>query len=229
MRAPTANKERPMTKLILTMLALGVAAGACATTNDGSQRIAALENDLRNKDKEIAGLKAEDASLRSAEGKVDDLNRANQALSQELMDQIKKGNITIARLRDRLTVSVLQEVLFDSGKAEIDADGKEVLDRVANVLKELDHRLIMIEGHTDDVPIGANLVERYPNNWELSTARATTILRYLEDKGVSSKHLGAAGFSAYRPVVPNDSDSNRQRNRRIDIVLTPELSRDRAG
>jgi chemotaxis protein MotB len=208
--------------MILTMLALGVASGACATTSDADQRITSLENELRNKDKEIA-------SLRTAESEVDDLNKANRALSQELRDQIKKGNITIARLRDRLTVSVLQEVLFESGKAEVDADGKKVLDSVAGILKALDHRLIMVEGHTDDVPIGSRIVERFPTNWELSTARATTILRYLEDKGVSPKHLGAAGFSEYRPVAPNDSDVNRQKNRRIDIVLTPELSQERAS
>jgi chemotaxis protein MotB len=164
-----------------------------------------------------------------AESKVDDLNRANQALSQGLMDQIKKGKITIGRLRDRLTVSVLEEVLFESGKAEIDAEGKQVLDSVASILKALDNRLIMIEGHTDNVAIGSKLVERYPTNWELSTARATTILRYLEDKGVSPSDLGAAGFSEYRPVAPNDSDSNRQKNRRIDIVLTAEPSQDKAS
>jgi chemotaxis protein MotB len=161
--------------------------------------------------------------MRSAEAKADDLSNANRALSQELKDEIAKGDVTIGQLRDRLTVSVLQEVLFDSGKAEIHAAGKKVLDRVANVLEGIDNRLIMVEGHTDNVPIGSKIAERFPTNWELSTARATTVLRYLQDKGVKPEHLGAAGFSAYRPVAPNDTDANRKKNRRIDIVLTPDL------
>jgi chemotaxis protein MotB len=212
-----------MKKAVLTVLALAISGGACATTNDSNQKIAALEKELQNKDNELARLKANDASLKSAETKADDLSRANRDLSQDLKDEIAKGNITINQLRDRLTVSVLQEVLFGSGKTEIHQEGKKVLDRVANILKGIDNRSIMIEGHTDNVPIGSKLVEKFPTNWELSTARATTVLRYLQEKGVKPEHLGAAGFSEYRPVAPNDMDANRQKNRRIDIVLTPDL------
>ena len=212
-----------MKKVMLTVLAFAVGAGACATTDDGSQRISAMEKELQNKNSELAKLKADDAFLKSAETKADDLSRANRDLSQELKDEIAKGNITINQLRDRLTVSVLQEVLFGSGKTEIHQDGKKVLDSVANILKGIDNRAIMIEGNTDNVPIGSKLVDKFPTNWELSTARATTVLRYLQEKGVKPEHLGAAGFSEYHPVAPNDTDASRQKNRRIDIVLTPEL------
>jgi chemotaxis protein MotB len=83
--------------------------------------------------------------------------------------------------------------------------------------------MIMVEGHTDDVPIGPKLRDRFPSNWELSAARAATVVRYLQEKGVAPKYLGAAGFSEYRALAPNDSAANRQRNRRIDVVLTPEI------
>jgi chemotaxis protein MotB len=166
--------------------------------------------------------------LKTDEAKVDELSNANRALSRELQDEIKKGHITIADLKGRLTVSVVQEVLFHSGSAEIHAEGKKVLDKVARGLKGIDDRLIMVEGHTDDVPIGAKIAEKFPTNWELSTARATTVVRYLQERGVAPKHLGAAGFSEYRSVAPNDSDRNRQKNRRIDIVLTPELQKGKA-
>lgn len=211
----------------LTVLALGIS--ACATPNDGKLRIGALEKELQGKDREIASLKQENASQQLADEKADDLSAANLALSQDLKDEIKKGNITIERLRDRLTVSVLQELLFDSGKAEVNGDGKKVLDRVVSVLQNVQNRMIMVEGHTDNIPIGSKILEKFPTNWELSTARATMILRYLQEKGVDPQHLGAAGFSEYRPIVPNDTDANRQKNRRIDIVLSPEMRRKVAG
>ena len=111
-----------MKKAVLTVLALAISGGACATTNDSNQKIAALEKELQNRDNELARLKGDDASLKSAETKADDLSRANRDLSRELKDEIAKGNVTINQLRDRLTVSVLQEVLFGSGKTEIGAD-----------------------------------------------------------------------------------------------------------
>lgn len=211
-----------MKKTVLIVLAAGLGFGACATSKECDQKVADLEKALQAKDAEIRSLKGDEA-------KVDELTSANQALSRELQDEIKKGNITIEQLRGRLTVSVVQEVLFHSGSAELHAEGKKILDKVASGLKGIDDRLIMVEGHTDNVPIGAKIAEKYPTNWELSTARATTVVRHLQDKGVAPKHLGAAGFSEYRPVAPNDSDKNRQKNRRIDIVLTPDLQEKKSG
>jgi chemotaxis protein MotB len=212
----------------LVTLVLALAFGGCATSKECNQKVADLEKTLQAKDAEIRSLQAEHEKLKTDEAKVDELSNANRALSRELQDEIKKGNITIADLKGRLTVSVVQEVLFHSGSAEIHAEGKKVLDKVARGLKGIDDRLIMVEGHTDDVPIGAKIAEKFPTNWELSTARATTVVRYLQERGVAPKHLGAAGFSEYRSVAPNDSDRNRQKNRRIDIVLTPELQKGKA-
>ena len=212
----------------LVTLVLALAFGGCATSKECNQKVADLEKTLQAKDAEIRSLQAEHEKLKTDEAKVDELSNANRALSRELQDEIKKGHITIADLKGRLTVSVVQEVLFHSGSAEIHAEGKKVLDKVARVLKGIDDRLIMVEGHTDDVPIGAKIAEKLPTNWELSTARATTVVRYLQDKGVAPKHLGATGFSECRSVAPNDSDRNRQKNRRIDIVLTPELQKGKA-
>ncbi len=79
-----------------------------------------------------------------------------------------------------------------------------------------------MEGHTDNVPIGSRLAERFPSNWELSTARATTVARYLQDKGIDPKLLSACGYSEFRPVSPNDTDENKAKNRRIEIALIPK-------
>ena len=197
----------------LTM-ALGLS--ACASTRECDQKIADLEQQLREKDNEVHRLRTDEANIA-------EMSNANRTLSKKLQDEIAKGQLTVSQLRNRLTISVIEEVLFSSGSVDLHADGKGILDRVADVLKSIDSRLIMVEGHTDDVAIGPKLVERYPTNWELSTARAATVVRYLQSRGVAPKHLGAAGFSEYRSLAPNDSAANRQRNRRIDVVLTPEI------
>ncbi len=213
---PKSRRENAMKKLALIALTLALGLVGCASTKECDQRVAALE-------KESRVLRADETRLKADQAKVDKLTKANRALSRELQDEMAKGQLTIKQLRDRLTISVVEEVLFNSGSTEIHADGRQVLDRVANALNSIENRMIMVEGHTDDVPIGPKLRDRFPSNWELSAARAATVVRYLQEKGVAPKYLGAAGFSEYRALAPNDSAANRQRNRRIDVVLTPEI------
>lgn len=113
-------------------------------------------------------------------------------------------------------VRFADQVLFDLGKADLKPEAVEVLDALADVLDGIPNH-IRIEGHTDNWPINN---ERFPSNWELSTARATTVLRYLiETHGMSPESLSAAGYGEYRPLEPNDTAENRARNRRVDIVL----------
>lgn len=115
-----------------------------------------------------------------------------------------------------LVVRFADRVLFDLGRADLRPDSKQVLDSVAKVLKPLPNA-IRVEGHTDDLPIHN---ERFPSNWELSTARATTVVRYLiEHHGFDPRRLSAAGYGEYHPLVPNTSEANRQRNRRVDVVV----------
>jgi chemotaxis protein MotB len=166
-----------MEKTALIVLALALGLTGCASTKECDQRVVDLE-------KELHGLKADETKLKEDETMVNELTSANRALSQKLQEEIAKGQLTINQLRDRLTISVVEEVLFPSGSAEIHADGKTILDKVADVLKGIDNRLIMVEGHTDDVPIGPKIADKFPTNWELSNVRATTVVRYLQSKGV---------------------------------------------
>lgn len=116
-----------------------------------------------------------------------------------------------------LVVSVVtDEVLFDLGKAALRPEGRDVLDGLARSLRDLPNQLI-VEGHTDDRPITGG---PFATNWELSTARATTVLRYLLDThGIAANRVSASGYAEQKPIVPNDSNENRDRNRRVEIIV----------
>jgi len=136
--------------------------------------------------------------------------------------EVAKGEITISQLRDKLTVNVLDEILFDSGSTQIKPRGLEVLKRVGDILHNVQDKMIVIEGHTDNVQISRELARKYPTNWELSTARATSVVRYLQDESrLDPERLSAVGYGLYHPVDSNDTAEGRQRNRRIEIKLIP--------
>jgi len=182
-------------------------------------------------------LKAEEAERarleqeRTAkEEEIARLTRTQQELSKSLQDEIAKGNITIQQVRDRLTINMVDRVLFDSGRAEIKSAGVKVLKQVADVLKTVTDKQIRIEGHTDNVPISTKLQDRFKTNWELSTTRATTVVRFLIDQGgVDRQYLSAVGYAETRPIASNDSEEGRASNRRIEIVLYPRDLKEIAG
>jgi chemotaxis protein MotB len=190
--------------------------------SDCEFRKTGLENDLNSKNDQIAELKQEIEALNIEKSKaVAALTGTYDSLVSELKDEIKQGEIEVTQLRDKLSVSMVEKVLFDSGSAKIKKKGEKVLDRVANILKKVTDKEIRIEGHTDNVPVGSNLANKFPTNWELSTARATNVVRYLVEKGIDSNLLSAAGYSEYRPVAGNETETGKAKNRRIEIVLIP--------
>jgi chemotaxis protein MotB len=198
---------------------------------------ASIESRLKSTEEARAILQQENASLRSQvrelirqrdtvltekEKEVSGLKSTYDNLMKELNKEIKAGQIAITQLKDRLSLSMVEKVLFDSGKADIKKDGEKVLDRVGRILKQVTDKQISIEGHTDNVPIGLKLQPVFPTNWELSTTRATNVARYLQEKaGLDPRLLIASGFSEYHPVESNDTEEGRTKNRRIEIVLTP--------
>jgi chemotaxis protein MotB len=157
------------------------------------------------------------------EVEVQRLTKTQEDLAKSLQAEIAKGDITIKQVRDRLTINMVDRILFDSGKAQIKPAGLKVLKQVSDVLKNINEKQIRIEGHTDNVPIKGKLKDRYPSNWELSTARATSVVRYVvEEGGVNSGNLEAVGYADTRPVAENDTEDGRAVNRRIEIVLYPK-------
>ena len=184
----------------------------CAGTR-AQPAVAQCEQDLNMARIEMARLRAQQVVS------SDLIQKENERITKELRDEIQQGQVTIVELQGRLTLSVVEDLLFDSGKAELHDTGRKLLARIASTLGPLDGQIVMVEGHTDNIPIGQALAEKYPTNWELSTARATTVVRYLQDHGVRPTELAAVGYGEYKPVAPNSNAAGRHKNRRIDVVL----------
>jgi chemotaxis protein MotB len=153
---------------------------------------------------------------------LEQTTKTYQDLTKKLEKEIQEGQVQITEMKNRLTMTMVDKILFPSGSAEISKDGKKVLDMVVDILKDVKDKRIQIEGHTDNAKILGSLKKKYPTNWELSTARATEVARYLAGD-IDPKLLSATGYSEYQPVAPNDTEEGKHKNRRIEIVLLPLL------
>ncbi len=156
--------------------------------------------------------------------RLNELDQAKRLLEDRLQQEIADKQVKVQMLEKGLVITFVSEVLFDSGKAKIKTEAYSSLDKVAKVLKENVPDLdIGIEGHTDNMPIK---VSGWKSNWELSSARAMSVLHYLVDKkGVSPERIAAIGYGEYRPVASNDSKDGRKQNRRVEIVILPKTSK----
>jgi chemotaxis protein MotB len=191
-------------------------------------RIAKEREQLRQEQSRLAATLEQERLAKEEE--IKRLTRTQEELSKSLQDEISKGNITIQQVRDRLTINMVDRVLFDSGQAQVKPAGVKVLKQVGDVLKTVTDKQIRIEGHTDNVPISSKLQNRFKTNWELSAARATTVVRYLIDQGgVDRQYLSAVGYADTHPIASNDSEEGRSSNRRIEIVLYPKDLKEIAG
>ena len=156
------------------------------------------------------------------EKELADLRSTQDALVSQLETEIADKTVQVERIRDQLRVDLVDEVLFDSGEATLKPAGVAVLAKIGGVLAKAADRRIEVQGHTDNVAISGALAKRFPTNWELSAARATNVVRFLQDEAkVDPLRLSAAGYAEFRPKGPNDSDAGRRQNRRIEILLVP--------
>jgi chemotaxis protein MotB len=189
------------------------------------EQVKKLTDDTEALKKEKDSLQAKVSELSPKAQKAEQLEKATQTyqdLTKKLEKEIQQGQIQITEMKNRLTMTMVDKIIFPSGSAEISKEGKEVLDKVIAILKEVKDKRIQVEGHTDNVRIVSVLKKRFPTNWELSTARATEVVRYLQETGgIDPNLLSATGYSEYQPVAPNDTDEGKHKNRRIEIVLLP--------
>jgi chemotaxis protein MotB len=193
--------------------------------------------DLRAREDELAKLKASSSDLKqkldSTQGELNGVIQEREALKTELREaqrdltdtlgaEIATGDVLIQERRGELVVDVSDQLLFDEGHADNSYPGKKILGQVAASIKRLPRKLrFQVGGHTDSKRVvSPELVERFPTNWELSTARSSNVVRYLQEAGrVPGHQLIAAGFAQYRPVSTNNTQTGRQKNRRIEIVV----------
>lgn len=134
---------------------------------------------------------------------------------------IDAGKLKVKIVDGRMVVVLATDILFASGSASLSKDGRGAITEVAQVLKTIPQRAFQVEGHTDTVPIAT---VQYPSNWELAAARAITVLKAMVDAGLPSERVSAASIGETRPVAPNDSPEGKAQNRRIEIIIVPDLS-----
>jgi len=174
-------------------------------------------------EQQVAALQARVAEL---EREKETVSKNQRTLEEEMRAALESKDVTISQLQGKLTVSILDHVLFDSGEATLKPDGEAVLQKVAAWLAQHPQLKIHVIGHTDNVPIRPAARNRFPSNWELSTARASAAVRFLtEAAGVDPRRVGVVGYGEHRPVADNATPEGRARNRRIAItVLSEELA-----
>jgi len=163
-------------------------------------------------------LQAQTAALAEEKGAAEKKTAEYESLAGSLQQQIQAGQVELSQLKDKMTVKLKDRILFASGSARLNPEGRKALDAVAVAFKNLDGKNVLVAGYTDDVRVSKGLP--YKDNWDLSSARAIAVVRYLVARGVPPEMLAAAGYSQFRPLAPNDSAANRSMNRRIEIALT---------
>jgi chemotaxis protein MotB len=198
------------------------------------QQLADAQKLLADAQKDIADLKTKLDALQSGKSgdasELEELRRQRAAaearakLFDDLVEKLKKmidaGKLEVSMRRGQIVLGLGTDVLFDLGKTDLKPEGEQALVEVAKVLRTLPTRRFQVAGHTDNLPIKT---KEFPTNWELSTARAVVVVKLLLKEGVAASVLSAAGYAEFDPIGSNAAVPGRARNRRIEIVLVPNV------
>jgi len=169
---------------------------------------------------ELSESQAKMATLSNIEAETKRRNEIYAQFVNRLQAMIDGGQLTVSIEQGRIVINLPNNVLFNSGSANLNSEGKEALTHIAEVLGQFSDRRFQIEGHTDNKPINS---ARFPSNWELSTSRALTVVHLLTDMDVAPENISAAGFGEFRPRAGNEAEEGRKLNRRIEIIMLPNL------
>lgn len=179
-----------------------------------------LEARKQNLQEELSASQAQMATLSSIENETKRRNQIYEKFVNRLKSMIDGGQLTVSIEQGRIVINLPNNVLYKSGSAKLNPEGEEALTQIAMVLSQFSDRRFQIEGHTDNKPIKS---ARFPSNWELSTSRALTVVHLLTDMDVVPENISAAGFGEFRPRADNETEEGRQLNRRIEIIMLPNL------
>lgn len=180
-----------------------------------------LETVEKSLQEKLNATEDELAALREQQRQQKERLQRYRDLAKKLAETFKSEQLSVKVRDGKMVIEMSDDVLFDSGRAEVNENGEAVLENLGAVLQDIEDREFLVAGHTDDVPISSS---RFDDNWELSSARAGNVVRLLAEEGVDPRNLSAAGFSKYDPIATNETEEGRAQNRRIEIVLMPKVS-----
>ena len=210
--------------LSLVLLSACVSSGkydeALAEMDEMQKSLGNTQEELSASQEKLSASQAEIATLRKIEAETKRRNEIYEQFVNRLQSMIDGGQLTVSIDAGRIVINLPNNVLFNSGSANLNSEGKEALAQIGDVLKQFSDRRFQIEGHSDNVPIKS---ARFPSNWELSTTRALAVVHLLTEMGVTPENVSAAGFGEFRPRADNETEEGRQLNRRIEIVMLPNL------
>lgn len=205
------------------------------------ERISELENAIKMKDQTLTEFKDEIAKDKSeieglqrqllvlkgqqaiAETKKGQLKSTYEALISDLKKQIENQEVTIKAFQEKISVTFVDRILFEFGKATITPEGEKILKKVGEILKNVQRKQIQVVGHTDNIPIMPEYRYKFPSNWELSAGRASAVIRHFQKKmGLHPSNLEAVGRSFYDPIASNETREGRAQNRRVEIIISPK-------
>jgi chemotaxis protein MotB len=211
-------KTRYGLALVLVVL---VGFSGCAKNKELEQKNLEQQKMIDGLNQEIAKLNGE---LANATKSTDELAKAKAELERKLRGELSAGDLELA-LKDRgLVITFLDRVLFSSGKAELKPSAQGTLEKIVSILNQrVPDKVVYVDGHTDNIPIRYST---WRSNWDLSTGRALEVTHFLIEKGVNPSRLVVCGYGEYSPVADNGTPEGRQKNRRVEVIVSPKNFRD---
>ena len=184
-----------------------------------------LRRELSSKDAMVAALREKLRGAESvAKARIEGLKSTYDSLISELKKQLKDKEMTIREFEEKLSITFVDRVLFDFGSATIRPKGETILTGMGDTLKNIHGMKIRVVGHTDNRPIKEEYLWKFPSNWELSSARAAAVARFLqEESGLGPESFEVVGRSFYEPVASNETKEGRAQNRRVEVIIAPKV------
>ena len=231
---PKAHWAGWLAAVVMAMLALFLLMLWSSARTGHRKEIDSLQTRLDEAKSQLSNVLAQNQTnldtITTLKGQVADLEaqrdmaaQMSKALENEMRSDLESRDVTISNLKGKLTVNIVDRVMFDSGEAILKPDGEAVMRKIAAILIGHPQLKIQVIGHTDNVPIRPAARSRFASNWELSTARALAAVHFLtEQAGIDPRWVGAVGYGEYRPIADNATADGRAKNRRISITIVPD-------